>query len=142
MNSQDWHEGMVRNQEWEVKRQAKLDALYERERAKYYSAPTVSSTPAPVYQAPVVNTPTTSSEAEYFKGSSNVPVSTSDINARLNRIEARIDKLYEMIAVKPNNNTSDKLFVIASNDTTVFSNQAFTLTDDQFNALMSKIVNS
>ena len=135
MNSQDWHEGMVRNQEWEVKRQAKLDALYERERAKY-SSPAPVSTPV-CSQSPVVSAPTTS-RPNYFKGSLN-PAPTTDINVRLDKLEARIDKLYELVAAKPNY-TSDGMFVIAPNNATVFANQSFTLTDEQFKVLMSKLI--
>lgn len=140
MNSQDWHEGMVRNQEWEVKRQAKLDVLYEQERAKYSKSTSNSQASNNSNQASATNTRTTL--PNYFGnacGQNNF--NNGDVNARLDKLEARIDKLYELIGTKHNNYTSDGMFVIAPKDATVFANQSFTLTDEQFKTLMSQLIN-
>ena len=37
MNTIDIHDGWVKNLEWEAKKQAQLDSIYEKERSKYSS---------------------------------------------------------------------------------------------------------
>lgn len=128
MNSQDFHEGMVRNMEWQAKKQAQLDAIYERERAKY-------STP--------VQTVTTYVEQKPVPYSVAHPIQQpeSDISKRLDRIETRIDKLYEMFGnAQISTCPHDKLFVFAP-QANINANQAITLTDQQFKILVDKLMN-
>jgi hypothetical protein len=120
MNSEDFNRGMVRNMEWEAKKAAQLDALYESERRKYDN----------VYG---------NNNSSYQQPSNNYP---SDIESRLKRIENRIDKLYELIGQKNDNpltNVSDKLFVFAP-EANVTANQSISLTDAQFQYMMSMIM--
>ena len=121
MNSEDWNNGMVRNMEWEARKAAQLDAIYEQERAKYASS-------------------TTQHTLQNFNKSND---QNNNVNSdRLARLEARIDKLYEMFGnMKEQQCTScDGLFVIANKGANVFSPHSITLTDKQFEMLMSKLI--
>lgn len=144
MNSRDWHEGMVRNMEWEARQNARLDAIYEQERAKY-------STPAPTttsyVQTTVVETPkpVTPKKLNFHGGDNSFIPQLNDNQAlerRLDRIENRIDKLYEMFGTQQVStfDSSDKLFVFAP-QANVNATQAITLTDQQFDLLLKALMN-
>lgn len=119
MNSEDWHNGMVRNMEWEARKAAQLDAIYEQERAKYASS-------------------TTQHTLQNFNKSND---QNNNVNSdKLARLEARVDKLYEMFGNRQEQYTGNGLFVIAKEGTNVFARQNITLTDKQFEMLMSKLI--
>lgn len=121
MNDTDFHDCMVNNREIYAREQAKLDHIYEQERAKYSnSKPTFSSAKSTNFN--------------------NVPSqANNNIEQRLNRIEARIDKLYEMFGNRRDMDTCNGLFVFAPSGATVNATSAFTLTDEQFKMLMSQL---
>lgn len=121
MNSEDWHNGMVRNMEWEARKAAQLDAIYEQERAKYASS-------------------TTQHTLQNFNKSNNQNNNVN--NDRLARLEARVDKLYEMFGNRQDQYTGNGLFVIAKEGTKVFAPQNITLTNEQFEMLMNRLMNS
>lgn len=120
MNSEDFVRGMNRNVAFEAKQQARADAIYEAERRKYDNK---------------YNNANTQQQQQ---------VNTSDIYNRLNRIEGRIDKLYELIGQGNNKQSelervSGKLFVFAPT-ANINANQAITLTDEQFSCLIGLIM--
>lgn len=122
MNSEDFVRGMNRNVAFEAKQQARADAIYEAERRKYDNKYNNANT----QQQQQVN---------------NIP---SDIYNRLNRIEGRIDRLYELIGQGNNQQSelervSGKLFVFAPT-ANINANQAITLTDEQFSCLIGLIM--
>ena len=118
MNSEDMYNGAVRNMEWSARKAAQLDAIYEQERAKYAS--TIQHT------------------LQNFNRSNN---QNNNVNSdRLARLEARVDKLYEMFGNRQGQYTGNDLFVIAKEGTNVFAPQNITLTDKQFEMLMSKLI--
>lgn len=88
MNSTDFHNAMVANEIIDAKRQAYLDHVYETERAKYSSPPrTVTRVVEKVVQ---------------------VPQNNSDIYKRLDKMEAVIEKMYEMFGQMANSSTEAK----------------------------------
>lgn len=113
MNTIDIHEGLVANLEWEAKKQAELDAIYESERRKYSS----------YYSA---------SEPDYDDYNDE---RMSSLEERLDTIESKIDKLYDLVVER---SESNGLFVFAP-EKNVNANLAFTLTDDQFKELIRSI---
>lgn len=119
MNSEDMYNGAVRNMEWSARKAAQLDAIYEQERAKYASS-------------------TTQHTLQNFNKSND---QNNNVNTdRLARLEARVDKLYEMFGNRQEQYTGNGLFVIAKEGTNVFAPQNITLTDKQFEMLMSKLI--
>ena len=120
MNSTDFHDCMVRNREVYAKEQAKLEHIYEQEKAKYTS-PSTSNFKATPIQIPQANN------------------NYSDILARMDKIETRIDKLYEMFGSKQSY-SSDGMFVIAPSNANIVANQSITLSDSQFNELMNRLI--
>ena len=120
MNSTDFHNCMVRNREVYAKEQAKLEHIYEQEKAKYTS-PSTSNFKATPIQVPQVNN------------------NYSNIVARMDKIESRIDKLYEMFGSRQQY-SSDGMFVIASSNANIMANQSITLSDSQFNELMNRLI--
>ena len=120
MNSTDFHDCMVRNREIYAKEQAKLEHIYEQEKAKY------TSTLASNFKATPIQVP---------QANNNY----SDIVARLDKIESRIDKLYEMFGCRQQY-SSDGMFVIASSNANIMANQSITLSDSQFNELMNRLI--
>jgi hypothetical protein len=119
MNSTDFHDCMVRNREVYAKEQAKLEHIYEQEKAKYTS-PSTSNFKATPIQVPQAN-------------------NYSDIIARMDKIESRIDKLYEMFGSKQSY-SSDGMFVIAPSNANIMANQSITLSDSQFNELINRLI--
>ena len=120
MNSTDFHDCMVRNREVYAKEQAKLEHIYEQERAKYTPTSTSNFKATPI-QVPQANN------------------NYSDIVARMDKIESRIDKLYEIFASKQSY-SSDGMFVIAPSNANIMANQSITLSDSQFNELMNRLI--
>lgn len=120
MNSTDFHDCMVRNREIYAKEQAKLDHIYEQERAKYTPTSTSNFKATPI-QVPQANN------------------NYSDIVARLDKIESRIDKLYEMFGCRQQY-SSDGMFIIAPSNANISANQSITLSDSQFNKLMNRLI--
>ena len=120
MNSTDFHDCMVRNREVYAKEQAKLEHIYEQEKAKY--TPTSTSN----FKATPIQVPQTNNNY-------------SDIIARMDKIESRIDKLYEIFASKQSY-SSDGMFVIAPSNANIMANQSITLSDSQFNELMNRLI--
>ena len=120
MNSTDFHDCMVRNREVYAKEQAKLEHIYEQEKAKYAPTSTSNFKATPI-QVPQANN------------------NYSDIVARLDKIESRIDKLYEIFASKQSY-SSDGMFVIAPSNANIMANQSITLSDSQFNELMNRLI--
>lgn len=120
MNSTDFHDCMVRNREIYAKEQAKLDHIYEQERAKYTPTSTSNFKATPI-QVPQANN------------------NYSDIVARLDKIESRIDKLYEMFGCRQQY-SSDGMFIIAPSNANISANQSITLSDSQFNELMNRLI--
>lgn len=128
MNSTDFHNCMVKNREVYAKEQARLEHIYEQEKAKYSNT----------YTPPV----TISQNTSNFKGGYYQPpqqINNSNIEARLDRIEARIDKLYEIFGCKEYKYNG--LFVVAPENASINASTAFTLTDDQFKMLMKQLMN-
>lgn len=120
MNSTDFHDCMVRNREVYAKEQAKLDHIYEQERAKYTPTSTSNFKATPI-QVPQANN------------------NYTDIIARIDKIESRIDKLYEIFGSKQSY-SSDGMFVIAPSNANIMANQSITLSDSQFNELMNRLI--
>jgi hypothetical protein len=120
MNSTDFHDCMVRNREIYAREQAKLDHIYEQERAKYTPTSTSNFKATPI-QVPQANN------------------NYSDIVARLDKIESRIDKLYEMFGCRQQY-SSDGMFIIAPSNANISANQSITLSDSQFNELMNRLI--
>ncbi len=120
MNSTDFHDCMVRNREMYAKEQAKLEHIYEQEKAKYTPTSTSNFKATPI-QVPQANN------------------NYSDIIARMDKIESRIDKLYEIFGSKQSY-SSDGMFVIAPSNANIMANQSITLSDSQFNELMNRLI--
>ena len=120
MNSTDFHDCMVKNREVHAKEQAKLEHIYEQEKAKYVSQSTSNFKATPI-QVPQANN------------------NYSDIIARMDKIEYRIDKLYEMFGSRQQY-SSDGMFVIAPSNANIMANQSITLSDSQFNELMNRLI--
>lgn len=126
MNDTDFHDCMIRNREVYAKEQAKLDYIYEQERKKYYSTQTSNFR----------NVPTSNfSEDDDFNQEQDI-----DISARLDKIESRIDKLYEMFGCSRQQYSNDGMFVIAPSNANIMANQSITLSDSQFNELMNRLI--
>lgn len=120
MNSTDFHDCMVKNREIYAKEQARLEHIYEQEKAKYTSSSTSNFKATPI-QIPQANN------------------NYSDIVARMDKIESRIDKLYEIFGSRQQY-SSDGMFVIAPNNANIIANQSITLSDNQFNELMNRLI--
>lgn len=128
MNSADIFNGYMNNIRVEAKRQAEIDAIYEAERAKY-------RTPAPQPQSQVKIVTRTSN---------NNTLSRSDndsLSKKIDKLERRIDKLYEIIGCKNDNSicAEDKLFVYAPK-ADIHAQQVISLSDEQFKILMKSIM--
>lgn len=111
MNSIDIFNACMNNQRLYAKKQAEIDAIYENERRKYGLSDSSNTIITHEYS-----------------------YSDDEVSRRLDRIESRIDKLYEIIG---NNNNESKLFVCL--DGNVKCKKAISLTDDQFKMLIEKI---
>lgn len=133
MNSTDFHNCMVRNREVYAKEQARLEHIYEQEKAKYSSPSTKTTTTHYSY----------STNNNRYQSNNNTSTDIKNIKERLDKMESRIDKLYEMFG---NNNkpkySSDGMFIIAPDNANIMANQSITLTDEQFEKLLDKIMNN
>jgi hypothetical protein len=107
---------MVENYEFEARNQAKLDAIYERERSKYSS---------------LFNNNQSDNNSNYDN------TRLSYIENRLNCIENRINELHGMII---NIKESNGLFVFAPKGN-INSAVSFQLSESQFREMMNSIVN-
>ena len=111
MNSIDFNESCVRNMIWDAKKQAEVDATYERERKKYRGE---------------------NNKPNYYSNSSS-------IENRLLNLENKIDSLEErMKELVIGFNNSNGLFVFAP-DQNITSNFAFSLSDEQFKEIINKM---
>lgn len=110
MNTIDIHNGWVKNLEWQAKKQAQLDNIYDNERLKYHS---------------------------YSQNQNNTDMYArlSAIECRLDRIEKKVDELHDMIV---RFDESNGLFVFAPNQN-VKANVAFSLSENQFEELIRQI---
>lgn len=129
MNGKDFDDMCKSNREYYAKEQARLDHIYDKEYSKYSSS----------YTPPTTVVQQTSN----FKGGfCQPPANNSNIDARLDRIEARIDKLYEMFgSLGGQKYSSDGLFIIAPENANINTTNTFTLTDNQFQMLLSQLMN-
>ena len=113
MNTIDIHDGWVKNLEWEAKKQAQLDSIYEKERSKYSSS---------------------NSYNNYSNDSSRLDA----LEKRISNLERRVNKLHDKLVTLDEGNG---LFVFAPNQN-VKANIAFTLTENQFRELIESIKNN
>jgi hypothetical protein len=120
MNDKDFDDMCKSNREYFAREQARLEHIYEQEKAKY--APTTTSN----FKATPIQVP---------QANNNY----SDIIARLDKIESRIDKLYEMFGCRQRY-SSDGMFIIAPSNANIMANQSITLSDSQFNELMNRLI--
>ena len=121
MNSADYYNAMAHNEEIDAKRQARLDHIYEVERAKYSN--------------PQVKTKIIEKVVEKPNSTYN-----SDVIARLNRLETRVDALAKLLTnMKPPEPKIGDLFVFATNNNDIYANNAITLSDEQFNQLIKTL---
>lgn len=120
MNGKDFDDMCKSNREYFAREQARLEHIYEQEKAKYTPTSTSNFKATPI-QVPQANN------------------NYSDIVARLNKIESRIDKLYEMFGCRQQY-SSDGMFIIAPSNANISTNQSITLSDSQFNELMNRLI--
>lgn len=120
MNGKDFDDMCKSNREYFAREQARLEHIYEQEKAKYTSSSTSNFKATPI-QIPQTNN------------------NYSDIIARTDKIESRIDKLYEMFGSKQQY-SNDGMFVIAPSNANIMANQSITLSDSQFNELMNRLI--
>lgn len=111
-NSIDAFNGYMNNHKLYAKKQAEIDAIYENERRKYGLSDNSNTIVTHEYS-----------------------YSNDEVSRRLDRIESRIDKLYEIIG--NNESNESKLFVCLEGN--VKCKKAISLTDDQFKMLIEKI---
>lgn len=118
MNSIDIFNGYMNNHETYAKKQAKIDSIYKSERKKYDRQFNNNS------------------NNDYYQNHNNT-YNQDIILKKLNRIESRIDKLYEIIG---NNNGfgNNKLFVCLDGEVNCRTSVA--LTDQQFDILINKLM--
>jgi hypothetical protein len=120
MNGKDFDDMCKSNREYYAREQARLEHIYEQEKAKYTPTSTSNFKATPI-QVPQANN------------------NYSDIIARMDKIESRIDKLYEIFGSKQSY-SSDGMFVIAPSNANIMANQSITLSDNQFNELMNRLI--
>jgi hypothetical protein len=121
MNSADYYNAMAYNEEIDAKRQARLDHIYEVERAKYSN---------PQVQTKIIEKVVEKPNSTY----------NSDVIARLDRLETRVDALAKLLTnMKPPEPKIGDLFVFATNNNDIYANNAITLSDEQFNQLIKTL---
>lgn len=111
MNTIDINEGFARNLEWQARKQAELDDIYDKARNKHTSYSYNNDNP------------------------NDVSVRLSAIENTLSRIETKINSIYDFVI---NPNECDKLFVFAPSQN-VKANVAFNLSEEQFKELIRQI---
>lgn len=111
MNSIDFNESCVRNMIWDAKKQAEVNATYEREIKKYRSK---------------------NNNSNYYSNSSSIENRLLNLENRVNSLEERMKDL--VIGF----NNSNGLFVFAP-DQNITSNFAFSLSDEQFKEIINKM---
>lgn len=113
MNDADFYEGMARNEKFNARRQAQADYAYLEEARKLNN-----------------------------QSNANKDIPTS-YDARLTRIEERLDNLYRMFGnigcVDNTISQNGKLFMFVSKSN-VMSDTSITLSDQQFEELMDRIL--
>lgn len=114
MNTIDIHNGWVENLEWEAKKQAQLDSIYEKERSKYSSSNSYNN--------------------DYSSDNSRLDA----LEKRISKLERRVNKLHDKLVTLDEGNG---LFVFAPNQN-IKANIAFTLTENQFRELIESIKNN
>lgn len=121
MNSADYYNAMAHNEEIDAKRQARLDNIYEVERAKYSK---------PQVQTKIIEKVVEKPNSTY----------NSDVITRLDRLETRVDALAKLLTnMKPPEPKIGDLFVFATNNNDIYANNAITLSDEQFNQLIKTL---
>lgn len=113
MNTIDMHDAMVNNMEWEARKAAELNAIYDK---RYNEC--------------------SGNNSHYENQSYNNPVDMSSVNERLDSIERKIDELRNLIVSSTSNNR--ELFVFAPKKN-INAGVSFGLTENQFNALLRRI---
>lgn len=113
MNTIDMHNAMVNNMEWEARKAAELDVIYDK---RYNEC--------------------SGNNSHYENQSYNNPVDMSSVNERLDSIERKIDELRNLIVSSTSNNR--ELFVFAPKKN-INAGVSFGLTENQFNALLRRI---
>lgn len=126
MNGKDFDDMCKMHREYMAKEQARLDYIYEQESRKYHGQNNTS------YSG--------STTSNFRNNGTQVPQQNN--NERLDRLEARVDKLYDMFSNMNQKYFSNGLFVIASSGSNVVATHSIILTDSQFQELMSKLVAS
>ena len=113
MNDADFYEGMARNEKFDAKRRAQADNAYLEEARKLNNRSNANN---------------------------DIPAS---YDARLTRIEERLDNLYHMLGnigcVDNTISRNGKLFMFVSKSN-VMSDTSITLSDQQFEELMNRIL--
>lgn len=112
MNTIDLHNGMINNMEWEARKAAELNAIYNN---RYNEC---------------------SGNNDSFGCQYDDPIDMSYVNERLDSIERKIDELRNLIVDSTSNNNG--LFVFAPNKN-INAGVSFGLTENQFNALLGRI---
>lgn len=112
MNTIDLHNGMINNMEWEARKAAELDAIYN----NHYNECSGNN----------------NSDRQYYDD----PVDMSYFDERLDSIERKIDELRSLIVDSTSNNNG--LFVFAPKKN-INAGVSFGLTENQFNALLGRI---
>lgn len=110
MNTIDIHDGWVKNLEWQAKKQAQLDNIYDNERSKY-------------------------SSCSRNENNTNVYTRLSAIESRLDRLENKVDMLHDIVV---NFDECHGLFTFAPSQN-VKANVAFSLSEHQFEELIRQI---
>lgn len=119
MNTIDIHNGLVENQEWEARHQAKLEHIYRTEVNKYNNRPVYNN--------------------DNSNSSCNTEARISAIERRLDSIENRLSEVHRMFT-STHESESNGLFVFAPHQN-VNANIALTMTDCQLQELIKSITN-
>ena len=114
MNTMDIHDGYVRNLEWQARKQAELDRIYDECYSKGFN---------------------NNNQQNVSKTNNTDNSKLSLLEERLSRIEKSITELHDLVV---NKNNSNGLFVFAPNQN-VNASVAFPLTEYQFNELINRI---
>ena len=110
MNTIDIHDGLIRNLEFEARKNAQLDNIYENERIKYPYCPETQNT--------------------------NMYNKLSSIENRLSIIENRIEELHDIVV---NLNEGNGLFTFSKNQNVKEQTASFSLSESQFKELIKMI---